>query len=229
MELSHLKDIAAKLNMNVHHNIGIERLRKQIDEQCEEMGTTFEEVEASLKANEQDTNPSNETPKDDEQPKENTPTNTESKNTTNSVKNTSHDALVEKLKKLTFTQAESVSAKLNAEERLREANKLIRCIVTCNNKNKSEYQGEIFSVQNAKIKEIKKFVPFGEITHIPQIVLNMIQEKKYQMFKTKRENGIPKTTPHLIAEYNVQILPPITKEELEAIKQKQLAEGFNGE
>lgn len=28
---------------------------------------------------------------------------------------------------------------------------------------------------------------------------------------------------------NIQIHDPITKEELEAIKQKQLAEGFNGE
>ena len=27
MELQHLKDIAAKLNMNVHHNIGIEKLK----------------------------------------------------------------------------------------------------------------------------------------------------------------------------------------------------------
>ena len=59
-------------------------------------------------------------------------------------------------------------------------------------------------------------------------ILNMIKEKKYQMFKTKRENGIPKTTPLLIAEYNIQIHDPITREELEAIKQKQLAEGFNG-
>ena len=219
MELQHLKDIAAKLNMNVHHNVGIEKLKKQIDEQCEEMGITFEEVEASLEIDE--------TPKD-EQPKDSTPTKVENKNTTNNVKDTSQE-LIEKFKKLTFTQAESTAAKLNSEERLKEANKLIRCVITCNNKNKSEYQGEIFSVQNAKIKEVKKFVPFGEITHVPQIMLNMIREKKYQMFKTKRENGISKTTSHLIPEYVVDILPPITREELEAIKQKQLAEGFNGE
>ena len=48
MELQHLKDIAAKLNMNVHHNIGAEKLKKLIDEQCAEMGITIEEVEASL-------------------------------------------------------------------------------------------------------------------------------------------------------------------------------------
>lgn len=47
MELSHLKDIAAKLNMNVHHNIGV-KLTKQIKERCEELGTTIEEVSLSV-------------------------------------------------------------------------------------------------------------------------------------------------------------------------------------
>lgn len=217
MELQHLKDIAAKLNMTVHHNVGVEKLKKQIDEQCEEMGTTFEEVEASLSVNQ---NPVD-TPKDEE-PK------VENKDTKPSPKNNKDD-LVEKLKNLTFTQAEASAAKQNAADRLRDANKLVRCIITCNNKNKAEYAGEIFTVQNAKLPEIKKFIPFGEITHVPQMMLNMIMERKYQMFKTKRENGVPKTTSHLIPEYVVDILPPITKDELEAIKQKQLAEGFNGE
>ena len=201
MELQHLKNIAAKLNMSFHHNIGAEKLKKQIDEQCEEMGITFEEVEASLQVN-QNASDSNDIPKD--------------------------EAYIEKLKNLTFTQAEAKIAKQNAEERLRDAMKLVRCTITCNNKNKAEYSGEIFSVQNAKLKEVKKMVPFGVVTHIPQILLNMIKEKKYQMFKTKRENGIPKTTSLLIPEYNIQIHDPITREELEAIKQKQLAEGFNG-
>ena len=201
MELQHLKNIAAKLNMSFHHNIGAEKLKKQIDEQCEEMGITFEEVEASLQVNQNASN-SNDAPKD--------------------------EAYIEKLKNLTFTQAEAKIAKQNAEERLRDAMKLVRCTITCNNKNKAEYSGEIFSVQNAKLKEVKKMVPFGVVTHIPQILLNMIKEKKYQMFKTKRENGIPKTTSLLIPEYNIQIHDPITREELEAIKQKQLAEGFNG-
>ena len=224
MELQHLKNIAAKLNMSFHHNIGAEKLKKQIDEQCEEMGITFEEVEASLQVN-QNASDSNDTPKDE--PKDNAPTNNENKDVKTSPVN-NNDAYIEKLKNLTFTQAEAKAAKQNAEERLRDALKLVRCTITCNNKNKAEYSGEIFSVQNAKLKEVKKMVPFGVVTHIPQILLNMIKEKKYQMFKTKRENGIPKATPLLIAEYNIQIHDPITREELEAIKQKQLAEGFNG-
>lgn len=33
----------------------------------------------------------------------------------------------------------------------------------------------------------------------------------------------------MTAEYNIQLLDPISVEEFNAIKQKQLAEGFNGE
>ena len=224
MELSHLKDIAAKLNMNVHHNIGVEKLTKQIKERCEELGTTIEEVSLSVQKAQNDPESSEtsvgtleDTPEVIEENKdvESTP---------------AYDpAYIEKLKHITFAAAEAQSVKQSTEERLRDAMKLVRCTITCNNKNKAEYQGEIFSVQNAVLGEVKKFVPFGVITHIPQIMFNMLKEKQYQMFKTKREHGIPKTTSHLIPEYNIQIHDPITKEELEAIKQKQLAEGFNGE
>lgn len=223
MELQHLKDIAAKLNMNVHHNLGAEKLEAKIKEQCEEMGITIEEVSESILASQTNLD-SNES--SDDEPKDNVPTNDENKDVKTSP--TDNDAFIEKLKNLTFTQAESKAAKQSADERLKDAMKLVRCVVTCNNKNKTEYLGEVFSVQNAKLKEVKKFVPFGEITHIPQILFNMLKERKYQMFKTKRENGIPKTTSHLINEFNIDVLPPITREELEAIKQKQLAEGFTG-
>jgi hypothetical protein len=108
--------------------------------------------------------------------------------------------------------------------------KLVRCTITCNNKNKTNYVGEIFSVRNAVLPEVKKMVPFGVITHIPSILLNVIKEKKYQMFKVKKlPNGITTKESYLIPEYNIQVHPPITSEELEAIKQKQLAEGFTGE
>jgi hypothetical protein len=54
----------------------------------------------------------------------------------------------------------------------------------------------------------------------------MIREKKYQMFrKEKLPNGSQLTRPFLVPEYTVDVLPPLTSSELEAIKQKQLAEG----
>ena len=128
---------------------------------------------------------------------------------------------------------DAVDRKHNKEEadlRTKEAMRLVRCIITCNNKNKTNYKGEIFSVRNAVLPEIKKYVPFNVTTHVPQILLNVIKEKDYQLFREESlPNGNKTKRPYLIKEYNIQILPPISTKELEAIKQKQLAEGFTGE
>lgn len=128
---------------------------------------------------------------------------------------------------------DAVDRKHNKEEadtRTREAMRLVRCIITCNNKNKTNYKGEIFSVRNAVLPEIKKYIPFNVTTHVPQILLNVIKEKDYQLFREEPlPNGNKTKRPYLIKEYNIQILPPISTKELEAIKQKQLAEGFTGE
>ena len=46
-----------------------------------------------------------------------------------------------------------------------------------------------------------------------------------QYRKVKGPDGSMKTTTYEVPEYSIQELPPITAEELEAIKKKQLAEG----
>lgn len=136
------------------------------------------------------------------------------------------DKTIEKLASLTFAQADKVTAKSNADKNAKEALRLVRCIITCNNKNKNSYGGEIFSARNAVIEEVKKFVPFNVPTHIPTILLNMIREKQLQMFKKEKlANGTVITRSFLAPEYNIQELPPLTAAEFEAIKQKQLAEG----
>lgn len=136
------------------------------------------------------------------------------------------DPEIERLSKITFSKVEADKAKEQAKLAEREALKLTRCIINCNNKNKTSLTGEIFCARNAKIAEVKKFIPFGVPTHVPEILLNMIREKKYQMFrKEKLPNGSQITRPFLVPEYTVDVLPPLTSSELEAIKQKQLAEG----
>ena len=137
-----------------------------------------------------------------------------------------HDATVEKLSKITFSGADAARAKERSRNVEKEAMKLIRCQINCNNKNKTSLTGEIFCARNAVIPEVKKFIPFGVPTHVPEILLNMIKEKQYQMFrKEKLPNGNQITRSYLIPEYTIQELPPLTSAELEAIKQKQLAEG----
>lgn len=137
-----------------------------------------------------------------------------------------HDATVKNLSKITFSGVDAIKAKERSRNVEKEAMKLTRCEINCNNKNKTSLTGEIFCARNAVIPEVKKFIPFGTPTHVPEILLNMIREKKYQMFrKEKLPNGNQITRSYLIPEYTIQELPPLTAAELEAIKQKQLAEG----
>lgn len=106
----------------------------------------------------------------------------------------------------------------------REASKLVRIRMTCMNPAKKEWAGEIFTVGNALIGTIKKFVPFNneEGYHVPQIMLDMIQDRKCQIFVAgKSKNGIGMRTSKLIKEFAVEVLPPLTTEELHELAQRQ--------
>ena len=211
MELQQLKDIAKYLEYQHHHAIGAERLESELIKYCDEIGTSMEEaingMEALIAS------------------KANSLTETDGSNT-----NTELDPnIVAKLSAMSFNEAEGKAVKSARTEKQKEAMRLVRCTISCNNKNKSEFSGEIFCARNKILPEVKKFVPFGVPTHIPLILLNMIKEKQYQVFRTKKlPNGQTVKEPSLIPEYNIQELPPLTQQELDAIARKQLAEGFDG-
>jgi len=206
LSLEQLKDIAIMLSFQHHYNVGVEKLTEQLTKHCEGLGKNFSDVVTEYL-------------KDQSKQEVNT---TEVKS--------SLEEEINRLRKLTFVDVAKEQAKKDEALQIEDATKLIRCMLTCNNKNKTSYFGEVFAVRNAAISEIKKFIPFGVSTHIPQIMFNMIKEKQYQVFrKEKLPTGITVTRSHLVPEYNIQILDPISKEELEAIKKKQLAEGFTGE
>lgn len=204
MELQHLRSIANKLNFSYHHMLGAEKLEQRLRTYCKNNNIDFESISNEVL---------NEYKKEDK----------------GEVLVMIKDKKLD-LSKVTFDDLEKSRNKELSDKRTKDATKLVRCMITCNNKNKTSYKGEIFTARNAVVDEIKKFVPFGRPTHVPQILLNVIKEKQYQTFvESTLPNGMKVNKPHLINEYNIQILDPITKDELEAIKRKQLAEGFNGE
>ena len=210
MELQQLKDIAKYLEYQHHHAIGAERLESELIKYCDEIGTSMEEaingMEALIAS------------------KANSLTETDGSNT-----NTELDpSVVAKLAAMSFNEAEGKAVKSARAEKQKEAMRLVRCTISCNNKNKSEFSGEIFCARNKILPEVKKFVTFGVPTHTPLILLNMIKEKQYQVFRTKKlPNGQTVKEPSLIPEYNIQELPPLTQQELDAIARKQLAEGYD--
>lgn len=110
------------------------------------------------------------------------------------------------------------------QEQFNAANKLVRVEISCMNPNKKEWQGEIFAVSNGVIGTIKKFVAFNVPYHVPQAILNMIEERKCQIFhnvKDSKGNTIRKGK--LIREFAINKLDPLTPSELKSLAAKQAA------
>jgi len=120
--------------------------------------------------------------------------------------------------------AESISKR---NTRLRaESAKLVRVNVSCMNPNKREWDGEILTVSNSIVGTHRKFVKFNteDGYHVPNIIYQMLVDRKYQSFYTHTlENGQRIRKGKIVPEFNVQVLPPLTKEELAKIAQRQAA------
>lgn len=99
--------------------------------------------------------------------------------------------------------------------RRKEASTLVRCNITCMNQAKSSWQGEIFTVSNSLVGEIKRMVPFAVDTHVEEMLLNMIRERNVQIFESTRDNkGNTTKKARNIKEFSVQVLPPLTDKQL---------------
>lgn len=111
-------------------------------------------------------------------------------------------------------------------EAKREAGRLIRCRITCMNPHKKNWTGEIISVGSSKMGTFKKFIPFNidEPYHVPKAIYDFLKERKCRIGVThKLANGQQINKYKLINEFAVESLPPLTKEELEDLKNQQAA------
>ena len=109
-------------------------------------------------------------------------------------------------------------------ERRNRALRLVRVRVTCMNPIKGNMSGDIFSAGNSEIGMIKKYVPFNaeQGWHIPQIILTMLQSKRFMTHYTTKINGKELKRNKLVPEYSIEILPPLTAKELDDLRQRQL-------
>lgn len=108
----------------------------------------------------------------------------------------------------------------------KEASALVRCRVTCMNPAKKEWHGEIFTVSNSVVGTFRKFVPFEEEWHVPSMMLQMIKDRMYQSFVTVKDGrGNSRREGRLVREFAVEVLPPLTEEELKDLAQQQAMAG----
>lgn len=131
---------------------------------------------------------------------------------------------------------EKLATAINAEdaERTRVRNdalKLIRCQIVNLNPNKKAWEGEIITVWNKYTGTVRKFVPFGEKTiegyHVPQIIYNVLKERKYLSISTKRDlkTGELTVKTQWVPEFSLTVLPQLTKEQLAELAAAQKASG----
>lgn len=106
----------------------------------------------------------------------------------------------------------------------KEANKLVRINVTCNNPAKKEWDGEIFTAGNALVGTFKKFVPFNTTDgwHVPHAIYLMLKHREFQDFyNEKSKNGVSVRKGRIRKEFNIEIMDPLTEAELKELGRRQ--------
>ena len=109
-----------------------------------------------------------------------------------------------------------------------EALKLVRVRISCMNPQLAKMGSVIITTGNEYTGTVRKVVFFGEKTengyHIPQIILNVLQRRKFQQVVEERNHKghlVPRA--RWMKEFNIEILSPLTQKELNALKDRQLA------
>jgi len=111
--------------------------------------------------------------------------------------------------------------------------KLVRLRITNMDPKKKELPGEIFTIANEYLGTVTKYVPFGEVTddgyHVPHCIYTMLKDRNYLNIRvTKKANGQSKVESKWAKEFALEILPPLTKNELTNLATAQAAAGvFN--
>lgn len=106
----------------------------------------------------------------------------------------------------------------------REALRLVRIRLTCMNPAKKDWDGEIFTFGNTLIGSVSKYVPFNveDGWHVPHMLYEFLVERQCQIFVTgKTVNGVTVRQGKMIKEFAIQVLPDLTKAELEELARRQ--------
>ena len=105
-----------------------------------------------------------------------------------------------------------------------EALKLVRIRLTCLNPAKKEWEGEIITVANNAVGTVKRYVPFNteDGWHVEHILLEQLRQRQCQIFVTEKDSrGNKVRKGKLIREFAIEVLDPLTEEELHDLAQRQ--------
>lgn len=105
-----------------------------------------------------------------------------------------------------------------------EANELMFIRLSCMNPAKKEWEGEIISTGNSVVGTFTKYVPFNADNgwHVPRIIYEQLVQRQCQIFISSRDDrGNTVRKNKMIKEFAIEVLPPLTLEELEELARRQ--------
>lgn len=111
-----------------------------------------------------------------------------------------------------------------------EEMKLIRVRITNMDPKKKDLPGEILTVANRFIGNVRKYIPYGEATEngycIPNCLYKQLKERQFQHIKvTKDSEGREKVVTKMVREFALEVLPQLTEKELAQLAASQAAAG----
>lgn len=113
------------------------------------------------------------------------------------------------------------------QEAILDATRLIRVRITNMDPRKADLPGELFTVSNGVVGTIQRFIPYSEQEdgwHVENMLLEMLKEKQfYQLRPKKGPNGTVLPDGRWVKEFAIEILEPLTPEELRVLANKQAA------
>lgn len=115
---------------------------------------------------------------------------------------------------------------------IEEQMKLVRIRIQNLDPKKKDLQGEIITVANEYLGTVRKYVPYGEVTdngwHVPYCIYEFLRTRKFLNLRTytdRRNGGNIKVEQGWAQEFSIEVLPPLTKEELAKLAASQAAAG----
>ena len=109
--------------------------------------------------------------------------------------------------------------------------KLVRVRIQNLDPKKKDLSGEIFTVANKYLGNVKRFVPYGESTddgwHIPYVIYQELAARKFLNITTTKDRVTKqvKVVKRWTKEFAIDILPPLTASELAQLATAQAAAG----
>lgn len=192
-EFRALKERAKQMSMRVSPNIGLDTLRNKVN------GA----LDGSIVVDDDDDENKEEEGNVDQDPEE--------------------SAMPVARRKKTRKETRAEIRKRLREEKLR----LIRCRIVCMNPAKAELTGEIFCVGNKYLGEVKKLIPYNDAAesgyHVPKVLFDHLNQQEFLQTRSRRVGGQIKVETRWVKEFSMEVLEPLTPEEIRKLAQDQRA------